>query len=158
MVLVMKYYGKDVKVKKFPENPIDGLKIRHRKFIKEYIKQGIAWKAYKKSYGCADSTAMAEAPKLMKRLKEVVNAYYEFRGLGENWITQKLLEAGDATKLQFYKGEQYETPDHYARLKAAELVKKWKDGEEGKNLNQTNVIVNIDKEKNIYEVTDGETL
>jgi hypothetical protein len=139
-------------------NPLKDLLPRQRKFLKKFIEtknRVIAWKATHK--GCtSDTAAFVGVNIFLKKHPAVVEWLYDAAGIGDDALIKVARESMEATKTQFYLGKSYPEPDHYARMKSAELALKLRGKDGTKVGNQMNIQIINDSTKGVVEIINGE--
>lgn len=101
--------------------------------------------------------AMLNGQNIIFRHPEIKRALYEMWGFSETDIIKTLNEATKATRQTIYKNKVYESPDHYARMKAVELAQKFKEAtttEKNEGGTKVNILVVNDPAKGIFRVED----
>lgn len=142
------------------EKTFSDLNPRQLCFLNLYIETGNATKAYIQAYRIKNpASASVLASRLLKQVKEITVGLYEKHGLDEMTFIRTLKGALRAKRQQVSQAKVYEFPDHYARMKALELLHKFtnrEDEKEGENVNQLNVVMISDKKRHIVKVIEAD--
>lgn len=133
---------------------------RQRLFLQSYLKIGNATEAYMEAYNVPEkhrATASVMASKLLRKAKESFVLLLEHNGLDDKAIMDVLKGAFGANRQQVYHSRVYEFPDHYARMKAVELLAKLTSrGAKGDiTMNQMNIQIISDREKGIFRIEEA---
>ena len=145
------------KVSRKQENPFLALNLKQRLFVKEYLGRKNATRAWMKAYNVKNYQYAAIAASLfLKRHPEIRDWLFEIEGLGTPAIAKVLKDAFVATKNEYANRQVFNVPDHWARMKAAEFLWKMTTPQEKAEVgNQMNVQIIMDRNKGVFEVTDG---
>lgn len=156
--------AEDIDVKKARKqmgelNPLKALKPRQRKFLKLFLTTKDRATAWMMSHPTTKDrvNAHVNCSIFLKNHPEVVEWLYSMAGMGEDDLIGVVRGSMNAEKTQFYLGKKYKEPDHYARLKGAELALKMRESKEPQKIgNQVNIQIITDKDKGIFKIIEGD--
>lgn len=140
-------------------NDTPDLNPRQRFFLQSYLVSGNATKAYMHAYKVPEkhrASASVLASRQLRKVKDAFILLLENNGLDDKAIVNVLKGAFEANRQQVYHSRVYEFPDHYARMKAIELLIKLtgKGLKEDITMNQMNVQIISDPKKGIFRIED----
>lgn len=156
--------AEDIDVKKARKqlsenNPLKLLKPRQRKFLKYFLKTKDRATAWMMSHPTTKDrvNAHVNCSIFLRNHPEVVEWLYSMAGMGEDDLITVVRNSMSAEKKTFYLGKEYVEPDHYARLKAADLALKMRESKEPQKIgNQVNIQIITDKDKGIFKIIEGD--